>query len=104
MLRQASGALRRAVASRRQASTLIIADHDGANMTPSTLAALTAAGKLEEKSAVLVAGAPAAVAEQAARRAELRRAWRTKAQNGFRGPRRSCFRDNPHLQLINPPS
>ena len=38
MLRHASGALRR-VAARRQASTLILADHDGTNMTPSTLAA-----------------------------------------------------------------
>ena len=56
MLRHASGALRR-VAARRQASTLILADHDGANMTPSTLAALTAASKLNETSAVLVAGA-----------------------------------------------
>ena len=68
MLRHASGALRR-VAARRQASTLILADHDGANMTPSTLAALTAASKLNETSAVLVAGAPAAVAEQASKAA-----------------------------------
>ena len=67
MLRQASGALRRAVTSRRQASTLILADHDGGNMTPSTLAALTAASKLNETSAVLVAGAPSTVAEQAAK-------------------------------------
>ena len=66
MLRHASGALRR-VAARRQASTLILADHDGSNMTPSTLAALTAASKLNETSAVLVAGAPAAVAEQASK-------------------------------------
>ena len=55
MLRHATGALRR-VAARRQASTLILADHDGANMTPSTLAALTAASKLNETSAVLVHG------------------------------------------------
>lgn len=68
MLRQASGVLRRAVA-RRQASTLVLADHDGATMTPSTLAALTAAGKLNPTSVVLVAGAPLAVAEQAARAA-----------------------------------
>ena len=65
MLRHATGALRR-VAVRRQASTLILADHDGSNMTPSTLAALTAASKLNETSAVLVAGAPAAVAEDCA--------------------------------------
>ena len=85
MLRQASGALRRAVASRRQASTLILADHDGANMTPSTLAALTAASKLNDSSAVLVAGAPSTVAEQAAKACNVSAVFHVEAPPSAKG-------------------
>ena len=84
MLRHATGALRR-VAARRQASTLILADHDGTNMTPSTLAALTAASKLNETSAVLVAGAPSTVAEQASKASNVSAVFHVEAPPSAKG-------------------
>jgi hypothetical protein len=94
MLRHATGALRR-VAARRRASTLVLADHDGANMTPSTLAALTAASKLNEKSAVLVAGAPSTVAEQASKAAGVEAVFHVEAPPSATVHESNCR--GPHL-------
>mmetsp|Transcript_24740 Transcript_24740/g.74237 ORF Transcript_24740/g.74237 Transcript_24740/m.74237 type:complete len:318 (+) Transcript_24740:168-1121(+) len=58
--------LSRVAARSRAASTLVLADHDGATVTGATLSAMTAAAALGGSPAVLVAGAPAAGAESAA--------------------------------------
>ena len=63
-------ALRRSsLASARYASTLVVADCDGASVTAATLSAMTAASKLSSSASVLVAGASAAEAAEAGKMA-----------------------------------